>query len=92
MKSLLSILVLFISHSTLASLRDCYRQVSQADKNECMMFEKDRAIGRFMKELTKKCAQDEEIKESKGGSIHSMLLDECMIEELDDLSKKLGKD
>jgi hypothetical protein len=57
-----------------------------------MMFEKDRAIGRFMKELTKKCAEDEEIKESKGGSIHSMLLDECMIEELDDLSKKLGKD
>lgn len=91
MKSMLLLLALSISQPALASLRDCYRQVSQADKNECMMFEKDRAIGRFMKELTEKCAKDEEIKESKGGSIHSMLLDECMVEELDDLSKKLGK-
>lgn len=92
MKSLLLLIPLFISQTALASLRDCYRQVSQADKNECMMFEKDRAIGRFMKELTEKCAEDEEINESKGGSIHSMLLDECMIEELDDLSKALNKD
>ena len=56
-----------------------------------MMFEKDRAIGRFMKELTEKCAEEKEIKESKGGSIYSMLLDECMVEELDDLSKALRK-
>lgn len=92
MKSLLFISAMLMSLSAAASLRDCYRQVSQADKNECMMFEKDRSIGRFMKELTEKCAEEDEIKESKGGSIHSMLLDECMIEELDDLSQKMKKD
>jgi hypothetical protein len=91
-KSLIFVLSAIFSLTASASLRDCYRQVSQADKNECMMFEKDRAIGRFMKELTQKCAGNEEIKDSKGGTIHSMLLDECMINKLDDLAEAMKKD
>lgn len=84
---LLLFLLLTIT-SVQASRRDCYRQITQADKNECMMYEKDRAIGRFMATLTKKCAGRPEVKEASGGTLQSMLLDECLIEELNEMEKE----
>ena len=87
MTGLLLIVLTFLSFNTFAGLQDCRRQVSQADKSECMLFEKDRAIGRLMTEITKSCAERSEIKESKSGSIYPMLVDECMIQEINTLLK-----
>ena len=42
-----------------------------------------------MIEITKWCADKDEIKESLGGSIYPMLLDECMAKKLDKLAKKV---
>lgn len=88
----LVILLSLFSLNSFAGLQDCHRQVSQADKSECMLFEKDRAIGRLMSEITKSCALRAEIRESKGGSIYPMLIDECMVKEINELSKYVGED
>jgi uncharacterized protein YecT (DUF1311 family) len=86
------IIFVLISLPSFADVKDCHRQVSQADKSECMMFEKDRAIGRLMTEITKECAEKKEIRESKGGSIYPMLIDECMIKEINSLWKYVDED
>lgn len=85
----LIIFLVSLANGVHASVQDCYRQITQADKNECMTFEKDRAIGRFMAAITKKCARDKEVRESAGGTLQSMLLDECLINELQDLTQDL---
>jgi hypothetical protein len=83
-------LIIFLVSFAHASVRDCYRQITQADKNECMTYEKDRAIGRFMAALTKKCSREKEVKESAGGTLQSMLLDECLIRELREVTQDLS--
>jgi len=44
-----------------------------------------------MAKITRWCAQKEELKASIGGSIYPMLLDECMANKLDYLSKHIEK-
>lgn len=90
MPSLLIIAMsLLFSSLSFARTKECHAEITQADKNECMLFERDRAVGRLMIEITKWCADKDEIKESLGGSIYPMLLDECMAKKLDKLAKKV---
>jgi hypothetical protein len=72
-----------------AGTKECHIEVTQAEKNECMLFERDQAVGRLMIKITKWCAEKDEVKESLGGSIYPMLLDECMARKLDKLAKKV---
>ena len=88
MPSLLIALVLYSSFA-LAKISDCHREISQADKNECMTFEKDRAIGKLMKRVTEYCAEKDQVSDSKGGSIYPMILDECMTKELLELTQEV---
>lgn len=55
MPSLLTSLVLCSSFA-LAKISDCHQEISQADKNECMSFEKVKALDKLMKKVTKFCA------------------------------------
>lgn len=89
MKLLLALIFAFYAPYSLAKVNECYKEISQADKNECMLFERDRAVGRLMIEITTWCADKDEVKESLGGSIYPMLLDECMAKKLDKLAKRI---
>lgn len=91
MKSFLILMLLFTT-SIFANTLDCYKEVTQADKNECMAFERDQAIGRLVKNVTEKCADENEISDSQGGSIYPMLLDECMAKEFNKLAKDKEED
>ncbi len=85
----LIVTVLLLSTLSFAKIKDCYKEVSQAEKNECMLFERDQAVGRLMTAVTESCATEDEVQESRGGSIYPMLLDECMTKKLDHLTKDL---
>ena len=80
---------LFFSSFSYAKVNDCYKEISQAAKNECMLFERNKSVGRLMAKITRWCADKEELQESMGGSIYPMLLDECMAKKLDYLSKHI---
>ena len=82
MKKLIFLLLFIFSSESFARPRDCYKKISQANKNECMTLERDKAIGQLMIKITLDCSEKEEIKESKGGTIYPMLLDECMTLEI----------
>ena len=83
------VLALLVSLNSFAGTKQCHRELSQADKNECMAFERDKAVGTLMTRVTEYCSHDSEIQEAKGGSIYPMLLDECMTRELLGLVKKV---
>ena len=55
------------------------------------MLQRHNSVGRLMAKITRWCAEKEELKESIGGSIYPMLLDECMANKLDYLSKNIEK-
>jgi hypothetical protein len=80
---------LFFSSFSFAKFNECYKEISQAAKNECMLFERDKSVGKLMAKITKWCADKEELKASVGGSIYPMLLDECMAKKIDYLSKHI---
>jgi hypothetical protein len=86
---ILIVMVLFLTKPILAKIKDCYKEVSQAEKNECMAFQRDQAAWGFMTAVTEYCAAEEEIHESLGGSIYPMLLDECMAKKLGLLTRDL---
>lgn len=92
MKTLILILLITFSLPSFAKLKDCYAKVSQAEKNECMTFEKDQVIGQLMTRITLICSEKEEIRDSKGGSIYPMILDECIAKEITKLLKKYPKE
>jgi hypothetical protein len=89
MSSLLITTLLLFSSLSYASIRDCHREITQSEKNECMAFERDQAVGRLMTKVTEDCAKDDEVKDAKGGSIYPMLVDECMAKRLDRLAKRM---
>jgi len=86
MKSSLVFFFLLIPILSSAKFNDCYKEVTQADKNECMLYERDLAVGKLMEEVTTYCSKQDEIKEAKGGSIYPMLVDECMAKKLNQLT------
>lgn len=89
MKILFFFSLLSFSLMGFAKISDCYKEVTQAGKNECMAYERDLAVGRVMMEVTESCAEKEEIKASKGGTIYPMLLDECMANQLNELVEQV---
>ncbi len=89
MPSLLIIALVFYSSLSMAKTSECYREVSQADKNECMAFEKNKAIGKLMKKVTEYCADKGQVSDSKGGSIYPMVLDDCMTKEILELAQEV---
>lgn len=91
MKSFLILLTL-VSSSLWARTSDCLKEASQADKNECMSYERDKAVGELVKKVTEKCTKDLELEESEGGSIYPMLLDECLAKEFRSLKKSISED
>jgi len=92
MKILFVFTLLFCSFLTLASPRDCYKEQNQSDKNECMLFERDRAVGRVMTEVTEYCADQDEIRAAQKGTHYLMLLDECMAKELNNLARDVEEE
>ena len=91
MSSLLLITLLLFSSLSYARIIDCHSEITQSEKNECMAFERDQAVGRLMTKVTEDCAKDEEVKDAKGGSIYPMLVDECMAKKLDRLTKRMDE-
>lgn len=91
MSSLLILTVLLISSLSYARIKDCHKEITQAEKNECMLYERDLAVGRLMTKVTEYCAKTDDVKEAKGGSIYPMLVDECMAKTLDRLTKRMGE-
>ena len=88
-----SLMILLFIYSSLgfAKVRTCYREITQAEKNECMLFERDQAVGRLMTKVSEYCAKTEAVREAKGGSIYPMLLDECLAKTLDRLTKRVDE-
>ncbi len=94
MKGFLALLVL-ISCPLWAGSAECYKKPSQEKKNECMAFERDKAIGGLVNEVTEKCSQipqmqqEEGVEEEVGPSNQPLVLDECMTQEFKKLEKKV---
>lgn len=94
MKGILALTIL-ISVPLWAAKSDCYKRPSQEKKNECMAFERDKAIGGLVNEVTKKCSQTPQMQEEEGAeeevgpSEQPMILDECMSEEFKKLENSL---
>lgn len=94
MKGFLALMML-ISGSLWARTSDCYKKQSQEKKNECMAFERDKAIGGLVNEVTEKCSQLPQMQEEEGEeeeigpSSQPMILDECMSKEFKKLENKI---
>jgi hypothetical protein len=69
------------------SKQNCLREITQAEKNECMTLLKNEAIGDLVTVISIYCSHKKVIKESEGGTIYPMLLDECMEKEFRRLIK-----
>jgi hypothetical protein len=91
MKSLLFILALIFSFTSLAKIHDCYKEETQENRNECMLFERDKAVGQLMAVVTKSCANRIGEQTTKTEAIYPMLLDECMANELSELARQVSK-
>lgn len=89
MKFFFTFMLMLYVPISLSSNRNCLKEKSQVEKNICMLFERDQAIGRLMTEVTIWCANKnkENVKEPLGGLNYSMLLDECMAKKLNDLAR-----
>jgi len=69
------------------SKQDCLSEITQSEKSECMTLLKNEAIGDLVSVVSVYCSHKKEIKESEGGTIYPMLLDECMEKEFRGLVK-----
>lgn len=69
------------------SSKECTKKITQAEKNECMALLKDEAIGNLVRNVSIYCSEKNEIKESEGGTIYPMLLDQCLEEEFRHLNR-----
>jgi hypothetical protein len=83
------LILLFLISSSFANTDSCEQEVTQVEKNECMIFERNKAIGDLMKKVTIRCSRTPELKAAKGGSIYPMLLDECIEKEVRRLVESL---
>ncbi|MBA2405922.1 MAG: hypothetical protein H0V66_14190 [Bdellovibrionales bacterium] len=84
-------LLLLLSPLGFTREQDCRKNDSWAEKNECMAFERDQAVGRLMTKVTEDCAEESKVEDSEGEREYQMVLDECMVKKLDDLSKRIDK-
>ena len=86
MKYLLLFCLLLFGSNLYASVTDCYGYLDQREKDECMSFERDQAVGHLMTSIGVYCSEKESVKKSQGKKSHSMKIDECMAKELEDLA------
>lgn len=75
MRILISMIFTLLTCTTFASTTDCYQEEDPRDKRDCMIFERDQAIGRLMSKLTRSCEAEAE-----------WMVDECMAKKLDELT------
>lgn len=66
---------------------ECQKKITQAEKSECMELIKDEAIGDLVTHITVYCSEKKEIKESEGGTLYPMLLNQCLEKEFKHLDK-----
>lgn len=82
-------LILLYSSASFANVRDCDSEMDQEERNECMAFERDRAVGKLMSKVTKECAGELEDRDAEDDANYPMLLDKCMTKKLLKLSESV---
>lgn len=89
MKKILLALVLVLPLAAFAQADNCENPETQIELNICSAKAAKEALLGLEQKIYMVCAQKEEIAQSRGGSIYPLLLNLCVAEKLEQITKKL---
>lgn len=89
MKNSILALVLVFPLSAFAGAKNCENAQTQTELNICSAKMKGEALVALEQKITMICSQKKEVSDSTGGSIYPLLLNTCVTEKLEQITKSL---